>query len=190
VQDTSPSRNNRRRIVALLVAAFCAYPSHAFRRLYAKREKPYPSLPHSTIDIKTYKLLTNRTIPNGLSMSALGTRVRVYWNLHKKTFSIQDTQSGLVIGHSQHVVIEDASFVVRQGGRLKVIETRRKNVHAFVVGKLVSVTAQPQRKAHRLTELTYNPYKYDSFVTKANDQAKVSNSEYVLLNNRQIFARM
>jgi hypothetical protein len=123
-------------------------------------------------------------------MDALGTRVRVYWNLHKKTFSIQDTHTGRVIGHSQHIVIEDASFVVRQGGRLKVIETRRKNVHAFVVGRLTSVTAQPLKKVRSLTELTYNPYKYDAFVTKVNDQTKVSNSGFVVLNNRQIFAQM
>lgn len=123
-------------------------------------------------------------------MTALGTRVRVYWNLHKKTFSIQDAQTGLVVGHSQHIELEDASFVVRQGGRRKVIETRRKNVHAFVVGKLVSTVAQAEQTAERLTELTYNPYKYDSFVVRDDDQTKASISAHVLLANRQIFARM
>ena len=123
-------------------------------------------------------------------MTAVGKRVRVYWNLHKHTFSIQDTQTGLVIGHSNHIEIEDASFVVRQGGRRKVLETRRKNVHAFVVGKLTSVTDEPKAKVRGLTELTYNPYKYDSFVTKSNNQTKVSQAGYVMLNNRQIFARM
>jgi hypothetical protein len=119
----------------------------------------------------------------------VGQRVRVYWNLHKHTFSIQDTQSGLVIGHSKHVEIDDAAFVVRQGGRRKVLETKRKNVHAFVVGTLVS-TDDAQRDRGDLTELTYNPYKYDSFVIKAEDQTKVSCADYVRLDNRQIFAQM
>lgn len=123
----------------------------------------------------------------------VGQRVRVYWNLHKHTFSIQDTQSGLVIGHSKHVEIDDASFVVRQGGRQKVLETRRKNVHAFVVGTLLSATEEAQRDGGsltELTELTYNPYKYDSFVIKSEDQTKVACADYVRLADRQIFAQM
>jgi hypothetical protein len=119
----------------------------------------------------------------------VGQRVRVYWNLHKHTFSIQDTQSGLVIGHSKQVEIDDAAFVVRQAGRQKVLETKRKNVHAFVVGTLVSTDAA-QRDVDDLTELTYNPYKYDSFVIKSEDGTKVSCADYVRLDNRQIFAQM
>ena len=61
-------------------------------------------------------------------------KVRVYWNLHKKCWSIQDAKSGLVIDHRYDVTLEQAKFVVRKGGQKRVREEGKKNVHAFAVG--------------------------------------------------------
>lgn len=61
-------------------------------------------------------------------------KVRVYWNLHKKTWSVQDYKSGLVIDHQPTMVLEQAKFVVRKGGQERVRKEGKKNVHAFAVG--------------------------------------------------------
>ena len=61
-------------------------------------------------------------------------KVRVYWNLHKNVWSIQDCKSGLVIDHMNDLVLEDAKFVVRKGGQKRVREQGKKNVHAFAMG--------------------------------------------------------
>ena len=37
-------------------------------------------------------------------------KVRVYWNLHRKMWSVQ--QDGLVVDHMKCVVLEDAKFVI------------------------------------------------------------------------------
>ena len=54
-------------------------------------------------------------------------KVRVYWNLHKKTWSIQDCKSGLVVDHKDKVVLEIAKFVVRKGGQDRVRKEGKKN---------------------------------------------------------------
>ena len=61
-------------------------------------------------------------------------KVRVYWNLHRKMWSVQ--QDGLVVDHMKCVVLEDAKFVVRKGGQKRVREENKKNVHAFAVGHM------------------------------------------------------
>ena len=92
-------------------------------------------------------------------------KVRVYWNLHKKCWSIQDCKSGLVIDHRKGVVLE-GNFVVRKGGQKRVRQEGKKNVHAFVRGNYECVQNMLEElgKDYNKKELTYNPYKYDSFV--------------------------
>ena len=93
-------------------------------------------------------------------------RVEVYYNLHKNVFSVR--HKGKVIAWGNSVTIENPEYVVREKGRQKVLEEGRKNVHAFVRGTLsdidiflkgISEWAKVEPR-----EVTYNPYKYDSFV--------------------------
>ena len=76
--------------------------------------------------------------------------------------------------HTSSIVLQDVTFIVRPAGRAKVLQERRKNVHAFVRGHICDL--EPLREAqHKLTLasnnrhlpyccVTYNPYKYKSFV--------------------------
>ena len=70
-------------------------------------------------------------------------KVRVYWNLHKKCWSIQDAKSGLVIDHRYDVTLEQAKFVVRKGGQKRVRDEGKKNVHAFAVGYICLLYTSP-----------------------------------------------
>ena len=90
-------------------------------------------------------------------------KVRVYWNLHKKCWSIQDAKSGLVIDHRYDVTLEQAKFVVRKGGQKRVREEGKKNVHAFAAGRysLKNGLAAYDKGARKVT---YNPYVNDTFV--------------------------
>ena len=73
-------------------------------------------------------------------------KVRVYWNLHRNCWSIQDCKSGLVKDHKSWVVLEDAKFVVRKGGQKRVRQEGKKNVHAFAVGYIYKGNAIPYAK--------------------------------------------
>jgi hypothetical protein len=85
-------------------------------------------------------------------------RVEVYYNLHKKCFSIR--HKGIVISHANTVKLADVTFVVRKAGRERVLREKKKNVHAFVRGNLLP----PDNVAKNLfSTARYNPYMRDSF---------------------------
>ena len=61
--------------------------------------------------------------------------VDVYFNLHRKVWSIRSRKTGLVTDHARVVAFPmGAEMVVRPAGRAKVLQTGQKNVHAFVRG--------------------------------------------------------
>ena len=95
-------------------------------------------------------------------------RVEVYFNLHKKTFSVRSCRTGRVIHHTDKVHIANPEFVVRKAGRERVLREGKKNVHAFVRG---DVTFFNLMYRPTLDTLTYNPYKYASFVDKQTEEA-------------------
>ena len=94
--------------------------------------------------------------------------VQVYKNLHNGLFSIR--QDGLVRGHTQELQLTHVTFKVSQAGRERVIKERKKNVHAFVCG---IIRAEKVNDSTASAAITYNPYKYDTFVFK--DTQKVAN---------------
>lgn len=102
-------------------------------------------------------------------------KVKVYWNLHKKCFSVQ--HKGLVIAHVNHLTLEAPVFKVSEAGRQRVLATRRKKVHAFVVGWWNGTPATPIDSELVFThKVTYNPYKYDHFVFTGDPLMKVKDT--------------
>ena len=106
-------------------------------------------------------------------------KVEVYFNLHKKLFSVRDCKTGRVIDHTNHIAIANPQFVVRKAGRERVLRERKKNVHAFVRGYILPEDDEACARNYFHTvfhgkEVTYNPYKWDSFVVK-----DISDSGYV-----------
>jgi hypothetical protein len=85
-------------------------------------------------------------------------KVFVYWNLHKKCWSVKDMKTGLVIKHTSEMVLVDCKFKVSEAGRQRVIREKRKNVHAGVVGFLTDLL--PVRIG---LPVYYNPYKQSTF---------------------------
>ena len=73
-------------------------------------------------------------------------------------------KNGRVIRHVPEITLTDVTFTVRQAGRKKVLKEKRKNVHAFVVGNISNLHAFTSYL--HLIEVIYNPYQFDSFVTK------------------------
>ena len=100
-------------------------------------------------------------------------RVEVYFNLHKRVFSVRSVRSGRVILHTKNVHIRNPQFVVREGGRQRVLRERKKNVHAFVRG---DATYFDDGKCPTLDNIGYNPFRYDSFV-KMPDETPVRSAE-------------
>lgn len=100
--------------------------------------------------------------------------VEVYKNLHKGLWSIR--QSGKVVAHSDYVFLKDAKFVVRPGGRARVLREKRKNVHAFVKGYVANPAIASKVSENDWKDVYYNPYKHDSFVS---DSKAVNHAKFV-----------
>ncbi len=113
-------------------------------------------------------------------------RVFVYYNLHRHTWSIramEGPQKGLVIAHSPTVLLQDACGKVSQKGRERVIREQCKNVHAGIVGTLVHTGVEGYFPGD---EVTYNPYKYTSFVHK-DTEACYTGSQFAYMDNRRVY---
>lgn len=108
-------------------------------------------------------------------------KVKVYRNLHNGKLSVM--AHNLVIGHADRVTLMSPCFSVMRGGRERCIREGRKNVHAFMHGTLFMVEGFEPYKGRKLSPMvyqhktdhryqiegetirvTYNPYKYDTFV--------------------------
>ena len=88
-------------------------------------------------------------------------KVKVYYNLRKKCFSVQ--YKGLVIDHKDKLTLNNVEFKVSETGRQRVLREKRKNVHAYAVGDLCEEFSNSTDKT---IDVTYNPYLYSSFVNK------------------------
>jgi hypothetical protein len=107
-------------------------------------------------------------------------RVKVYWNLHKRCFSVQ--HRGRVIAHAEAIALQDVEFRVQQGGRQRCIRENRKNVHAFVTGKLLveeGRNREVQPMCSEMVEVAYNPHKYATFVRRDGPEVPVKFAEAV-----------
>ena len=99
------------------------------------------------------------TIPHGV-------KSYIYYNLHKSCWSVM--QDGLVVGHAKELFLDASEFRVRPGGHRKVLQEKRKNVHAFVVTNgIVSLSSYGPEDLgadSKFRQVKYNPYKAGHFV--------------------------
>ena len=126
---------------------------------------------------RIYEIVTNE------EDNFIGKKVMVYYNLHKHTFSV--TYKGKVISHSDYVKLKDVEFRVRQGGREKVVREKSKNVHSFVIGTLIDYCEFPCDNLPSESNnniVTYNPYKYSSFVMKDTEEPIYHANEVEMIN--------
>jgi len=116
-------------------------------------------------------------------------KVRVYFNLHRKCWSVQDYATRRVIDHTDYIVLKDVTFKVYQAGRNRVLAEQTKNVHAFVVGDIVNPSSYVIAE-----QVRYNPYQNESFVYTPNQYSKgpgllepIYSTQYALLQSKKVF---
>jgi len=114
---------------------------------------------------------------------AVGRRVQIYRNLHHgkgpvHCWSIRSARTGLVLGVVSHAVLEGVELRVQEGARRTVVETGRRSVHAYAVGRLRAwdEDASPKR-ARSLVRFTYNPTRGPDFTRAHNDPTPVYGAE-------------
>lgn len=127
-------------------------------------------------------------------------RVFVYYNLHRKLWSVKALEGenkGRVIAHSHYVLLADATGKVSEAGRQRVLREKRKNVHAGITGTLAGLDAEALRGLGDIThgqrgwfsQITYNPYKYESFVHIKDERPFTKAPSVFMQTNREVFAQ-
>lgn len=110
----------------------------------------------------------------------------VYFNLHTGLWSLLDRSTGRVYDHARVVVSAlPVAMVVQPAGHRRVLEEKRKNVHAFIRGSylepLSNVTMwQAFAKEVGLVPVSYNPYRGPSFYRKDTGQ-DVTEAEAIVM---------
>jgi len=131
------------------------------------------------------RIIINETQHKKIVKSLIGQRVKVYYNLHKHTFSV--TKNNLVVLYADYVKLQNVEFRVRETGKEKVRIEKSKNVHAFVIGDLIDYCEYPcdEIPVEPTAEIvTYNPYKHDSFVFKSDESPIFNANEVYLINSK------
>lgn len=90
--------------------------------------------------------------------------VEVYFNLHKKIWSVRNRKTRKVSFHLKDVLLTNVQFVVSESGRQRVLREKRKNVHAFARGQLESNQPLSRKDLKGYRQAYYNPYKTKHFV--------------------------
>jgi hypothetical protein len=138
--------------------------------------------------VRDYKTYPSYRAP---SDELIARRVEVYRNLNvdeaSTVYSLRDAKTGKVLAHVDNVDLADVDFKVGESGRQKVLQTKTKNVHAFVIG-----TVRAFNVAEELPEggkaATYNPFKYDSFVLKDDPTTKLQTAQTAFLGKGGVTA--
>jgi len=119
-----------------------------------------------------------------------------YRNLHTGGFSIKN--KGKVIERPFMFIMVDAEFRVSQAGRKRAIDQQQRNVHAYVVADYVESYDFDDDRVISIgvnifnnklfTEVTYNPFHLDSFVT-ADKKIPVEKSEFIVALQDKVYMR-
>lgn len=119
-------------------------------------------------------------------------RVFVYWNLHKGMWSVKALEGpdkGRVVARTGTVHLTNVSGKVSQAGRERVLREGKKNVHAGLVGDLV--TGLGDSRASMIASvgdtITYNPRKYTSFVHTVDESQFEGAAWAVLTADRRVY---
>ena len=104
----------------------------------------------------------------------LNTKTFVYRNLHTGNYSVK--QNGLVVAHVDSIILNNCSFKVSEKLRQKVIKDKQKNVHAYIVGYVEKINLIPYIESKTL--ITYNPYKFKTFVYKGYETEAILQPNY------------
>lgn len=119
-------------------------------------------------------------------------RVYVYWNIHKGCWSVKalsGPNKGRVVRHANAVHLRNVETHVNENGRQRVVANQRKEVHAGLKGELKTMVGSPLDRATRQREddgwvpVTYNPYRFSTFVDRDTHNVVSLGEQAVMLNN-------
>jgi hypothetical protein len=97
-------------------------------------------------------------------------------------FSVR--QDGLVVGHTDNIVLKNCVMVVNQSGKERCLKTKSRNVHAFVTGFIGGLE---DIKNMFTFKLNYNPYEARGFFCS---EGQVDKCDVLYLQDRNVMIQI
>lgn len=91
---------------------------------------------------------------------------------------------GKVVGHSSYVELSDVVFTISEKSRLRAVQEKTRNVHAFAIGRVIGFERSIDVKP--LHQITYNPFNLNSFIY-VHDSSPLSDTKRLILENGKAF---
>lgn len=110
-----------------------------------------------------------------------GKEVYVYRCLNRKGHVYSIKQSGYVVAHTTDITLMDVKFIVNASGKKKAIETKQRNVHAFIKGMI-----SPYIYFTTPTKITYHPFNECGFHIYSTKEG-LTTSNKVIINENGVF---
>jgi hypothetical protein len=112
--------------------------------------------------------------------------LKCYRNLNRRLGDEKDfwsvKQDGIVRFHCRCIFLKDVVFLVNEKVRQRVVQNKRKEVHAYVQGFICDISFTDGY------EVTYNPYKCQRFVTGDRSAISADRACLVKRNGMKVFA--
>ena len=117
-----------------------------------------------------------------------GVNVLVHWHFHKKLWSITDARTRRVVAHVASLLLLNATCKVSMAGRIRVLRQKRKNVHAWLQGKVAAINfPRTVGMSHKgLRPVKYNPYTAGYFYY-VRTKKKATSTPMAILQNNEVF---
>ena len=115
----------------------------------------------------------------------LNSKVELYRCLNRSGYVFSLRQNGLVVGHTDNIVLKDCTMHINQAGKDRCIEKQERNVHAFIRGFLGTredIVYGPAFPLH------YNPYDYEGFFSEI--VGEVSEAGVVYIYDQKIYFQL
>ena len=112
----------------------------------------------------------------------------IYRNLHKDCMSVRLRGKVIMYTDAIGLIANDVDFRVLQSGRTRVLESRQKNVHAYVVAEYTVVPTDTTDTSD-MVEITYDPYVRGSFYI-ANTDTTVSGASVAYIVGTKVYCRL
>lgn len=117
----------------------------------------------------------------------LGDTCKVYRNLNNKKFSIvaiSGQYKGKVVAHTESIVLSDVQFKISEASRKRALRELTRNVHAFAIGKVESLTEQTHNP--KMICVTYHPFELPYFYLMPS-KSPISSTSKLYLHNGKAF---
>lgn len=106
-------------------------------------------------------------------------KVLVFKDIKNKRFTLYNENKTKHLGYKKSLTLKNASFIVVEEKRKKVIKTKKRFPHAWIIGVLVKINNNLNK------EVKYNPFKNKNFMNK---NKAVKKAKYVFFDkNGKVF---